>query len=138
MELLHVQSFQQDLLLLTLASVISFGVTEILKPFLKSAFKDKEKNRSLTRIFSIAAAAIVGYELGDCTQDTLVGASAGILNSWVIAVIKAKIEEKFHVKLKDQQAGGNTISELESDELKKQILEVELETSRQAPRDKAD
>lgn len=96
-------SAQEQIILIVLAAIISFGSTEISKPFLKSAFKDRDKSNAIVRLLAVFSGALVGYTLGDSWNDIWVGSGAGVLNAWAIAIIKKKLEDKFEVKLKAQR-----------------------------------
>lgn len=105
-ELMHEMipaSAQEQVILIILAAIISFGSTEISKPFLKSAFKDRDKSNAIVRLLAVFSGALVGYTLGDSWNDIWVGSGAGVLNAWAIAIIKKKLEDKFEVKLKAQR-----------------------------------
>ena len=94
--------FQQHLKLIILASIISYGATHIVKPFFKGVFTDREKSKSLVRLFAVITGAGVAQTLGDTWDDIWYGAAAGVLNVWLVAIIKQKLEDKFHVKLESQ------------------------------------
>jgi len=88
---------QENIVLITLASVFSFGATEITKPFFK--FRDREKAHALVRLVAVLSGALVAFTLGDEWTDFWMGACAGVLNAWVMAILKNKIETKFQVRL---------------------------------------
>lgn len=91
--------YEQAIKLIALSSVVSWGVTQIVKPFLKDALPDKEKSRSLIRVFAVISGMGVAATLNHTWESVWVGAAAGVLNAWTIAIIKAKLERKFEVKL---------------------------------------
>ena len=93
-------SIQEHITLILLASVIAYGTTEILKPFLKNLFTDKEKSRAVIRLFSIISGTIVGYTLGSAWMHIWFGTGAGILNSWIVAIVKKKLEERYNIRLR--------------------------------------
>lgn len=92
--------FKEQFNLVLLASVISFGITHIVKPFVKT--RDKEKNKSVVRLISVLFGALVGFTLGCDWNDTWWGAAAGVLNAWIVAIVKKKLEDKYGVKLDPQ------------------------------------
>jgi hypothetical protein len=92
-----ITTIEQHLVLIVLASTISFGVTEIFKPFASVLAEDRGRKRALTRLMAILAGAAVGYTLGPSWLDVWFGAGAGVLNAWLVAVLKEKIESKLDV-----------------------------------------
>lgn len=103
---------QQHVKLLLLASVISYGATEVAKPFLKDLFKDRDKSRAMVRLLAVVVGAAVARTLGDTWDDIWYGAGAGVLNAWAIAIIKKKLEDRFQVKLRHE--GGRSFPLLET------------------------
>lgn len=97
-------SVQEHATLILLASVIAYGTTEILKPFLKNLFTDKEKSRAVVRLLSIVSGTVVGYTLGSAWMHIWFGTGAGVLNSWLVAIVKKKLEDRYNVKLKHQSS----------------------------------
>lgn len=91
------QVIEQHAVLILLASVFSFGVTEIVKPFMSLLVDGRERRRALTRLCAILSGAIVGYTLGPTWLDLWFGAGAGTLNAWLVALIKEKIEKRIGV-----------------------------------------
>ena len=84
---------QHHILLMVIASAVSYGVTQIVKPFIwKSCSEDKAKG--LIRLFAIIAGGVVGYTLSYKIVDLWFGAAAGSLNAYLIAVLKKKIADK--------------------------------------------
>jgi len=92
---------EQHLVLVVLASTISFGVTEIVKPFV-SFLGDRGRRHSVTRLMAILSGAAVGYTLGPSWLDVWFGAGAGVLNAWLVAVIKQKVETRLDVQVSPQ------------------------------------
>lgn len=96
---INVHMIEQHLVLVILASVISFGVTEVIKPFVSILANDRERKKAIVRLLAILAGAVVGYTLGPKWLDVWFGAGAGTLNAWLVAVLKKKVEDRLHVTL---------------------------------------
>ena len=96
---INVYMIEQHLVLVILASVISFGVTEVIKPFVSILADDRERKKAIVRLLAILAGAVVGYTLGPKWLDVWFGAGAGTLNAWLVAVLKKKVEDRLHVTL---------------------------------------
>ena len=96
---INVHMIEQHLVLVILASVISFGVTEVIKPFVSILADDRERKKAIVRLLAILAGAVVGYTLGPKWLDVWFGAGAGTLNAWLVAVLKKKVEDRLHVTL---------------------------------------
>ena len=96
---INVHMIEQHLVLVILASVISFGVTEVIKPFVSILADDRERKKAIVRLLAILAGAVVGYTLGPNWLDVWFGAGAGTLNAWLVAVLKKKVEDRLHVTL---------------------------------------
>lgn len=100
LEFLLSPEFTEQLELIVLASVIGFGATHIVKPFVKT--RDREKNKSVVRLIAVLFGALVGFTLGCDWNDIWWGAAAGVLNAWVVAIVKKKLEDRYGVKLDHQ------------------------------------
>ena len=96
---INVHMIEQHLVLVILASVISFGVTEVIKPFVSILADDRERKKAIVRLLAILAGAVVGYTLGPKWLDVWFGAGAGTLNAWLVAILKKKVEDRLHVTL---------------------------------------
>ena len=96
---INVHMIEQHLVLVILASVISFGVTEVIKPFVSILADDRERKKAIVRLLAILSGAVVGYTLGPKWLDVWFGAGAGTLNAWLVAVLKKKVEDRLHVTL---------------------------------------
>ncbi len=96
---INVHMIEQHLVLVILASVISFGVTEVIKPFVSILADDRERKKAIVRLLAILAGAVVGYTLGPKWLDVWFGAGAGTLNAWLVAVLKKKVEDRLHVTI---------------------------------------
>ena len=96
---INVHMIEQHLVLVILASVISFGVTEVIKPFVSILADDRERKKAIVRLLAILTGAVVGYTLGPKWLDVWFGAGAGTLNAWLVAVLKKKVEDRLHVTI---------------------------------------
>ena len=96
---LTVTTIEEHVVLIILASVISFGATEVIKPFVSILADDRERRRAIVRLLAIVSGAVGGYTLGPKWVDIWFGAGAGTLNAWLVAVLKKKVEERLHVTL---------------------------------------
>ena len=81
------------LYLVVLAAIISFAVTEIVKPFIVDKWGDKSD--SIVRIFAVLTGGIVALAIATRPEmiDFWMGASAGALNAFVVKVFKAKVKK---------------------------------------------
>ena len=77
--------------LIIICSVIAYGATEIIKPFLKGVVTDNEKRRATVRLCSVILASIVGFTLGWEWFHLWTGAGAGVLNAYIVKVIKDRL-----------------------------------------------
>lgn len=46
---------------------------------------------------------LLGYELGWCSYHVWVGVSGGVLSSWIVAVLKEKVEKRLGVSVEDEK-----------------------------------
>ena len=83
---------QHHILLTLIASVLSYGATEVLKPFIWRSCADKAK--AVIRLFAIIVGGVIGYTLSYKIVDMWLGAAAGSLNAYLIAVLKKKVADK--------------------------------------------
>ena len=81
--------------LIVVAAIVSYGITEVVKPFI--ALTCKEKSEAVTRLVSVIIGGIVGYTLSYEILDLWLGASAGALNVYIVKVVKSKIKSTLGV-----------------------------------------
>lgn len=81
---------EHHMTLALICSGLSYGITQIVKPFWK-AYTTKEKARALTRACAVLMGAGAGFILTYETVDLLLGATAGVFNTTLVAKIKSKI-----------------------------------------------
>jgi len=95
MNMENVQPHMGHLYLVVVAAIVSYAITEVVKPFI---FKTcKEKSEAVTRLVSVITGAIVGYSLSNEILDLWLGASAGALNAYIVKVVKSKIKSTIGV-----------------------------------------
>lgn len=75
--------------LVCIASVLSFAVTQAVKPFI---FKTcNEKADAVIRLVAVFVGGFVGWSLSYDVLDLWLGASAGALNAFLVKVLKKKV-----------------------------------------------
>jgi len=82
---------QNNMSLIIICSVLAYGATEIIKPFLKGVISDDEKRRATVRLSSVILASLVGFTLGWEWFHLWAGAGAGVLNAYIVKVIKDRL-----------------------------------------------
>lgn len=83
------------LLVLSIAGVISWGLTQILKVSLvrwKASHHDATWFNPLIRGFALLVGGAVGFLLMSSIVGAAVGAAGGILNSTIIMLVKSKLK----------------------------------------------
>ena len=88
----NVEPHMGHLYLVIIAAIISFAMTQILKPFIWQTCTDK--SNAVIRLVAVLIGAGVAYTLSEPLQiiDIWMGACAGALNAWVIKMFKAKVK----------------------------------------------
>lgn len=82
----------QDLmLLLGTASAVSYGVTQVTKPFVKGWISDKDKSRAVVRLLAIVAGGVVGATVAWTPYAMWQGAGAGVFNAFIVALVKQRL-----------------------------------------------
>lgn len=83
---------QHQVHLCILASLISFGVTQVVKPFwVKAKSISKEQGASLTRLCAIISGGVVGYSLAQDIAEMWLGAGMGAVNAIVMALARKRL-----------------------------------------------
>lgn len=75
-------------------SLISFAVTQIVKPFIKDKFEDKDKAAALTRLAAVITGGVCGYTLTYALFDLWLGAGVGGVNTLAMRLIKDRLKAK--------------------------------------------
>ena len=90
--------FLGHLYLVVIAAILSFALTQIVKPFISKKWKEHED--ALIRGFAIIVGGLIVYTLSDPFQiiDVYLGASAGVLNAFVIKMFKLKVKKSLGVE----------------------------------------
>ena len=88
------------LILVCIASVLSFAVTQVVKPFI---FKTcNEKANAVIRLVAVFVGGFVGWSLSYDILDLWLGASAGALNAFLVKVLKKKVLILTSVEAKEE------------------------------------
>lgn len=95
------------------ASIISFAITYIVKPFVKKKFTDKAMASSVTRAFAVVTGAIVGFSIEFAIVDLWLGAAAGGINAFIVKILKKKAET--HLGVSETPVSGDSSSDSSSD-----------------------
>ena len=83
---------QHQVHLCILASLISFGVTQVVKPFwVKAKSVSKEQGAALTRLCAIISGGVVGYSLSSDVAEMWLGAGMGAVNAIVMALARKRL-----------------------------------------------
>ena len=90
--------FLGHLYLVVIAAILSFALTQMIKPFISKKWKEHED--VLIRGFAIVVGGLIAYTLSDPFQiiDVYLGASAGVLNAFVIKMFKLKVKKSLGVE----------------------------------------
>lgn len=90
--------FLGHLYLVVIAAILSFALTQIVKPFISKKWKEHED--VLIRGFAIIVGGLIAYTLSDPFEiiDVYLGASAGVLNAFVIKMFKLKVKKSLGVE----------------------------------------
>jgi len=94
------------------ASILSFAITQIAKPFLKK--KGQDKASAITRAFAVITGAIVGFSIEFAIIDLWLGAAAGGANTFIVKLLKKKA--KAHLGVSDDTPAPESASEPASSE----------------------
>ena len=90
--------FLGHLYLVVIAAILSFALTQMIKPFISKKWKEHED--VLIRGFAIVVGGLIAYTLSDPFEmiDVYLGASAGVLNAFVIKMFKLKVKKSLGVE----------------------------------------
>jgi len=90
--------FLGHLYLVVIAAILSFALTQMIKPFISKKWKEHED--VLIRGFAIIVGGLIAYTLSDpfAMIDVYLGASAGVLNAFVIKMFKLKVKKSLGVE----------------------------------------
>lgn len=86
---------EEHLMIIVLASLISFAVTQIMKPFIKKTCDDKAD--AITRLFAVVAGGVMGWTLSYQILDMWLGAAAGGVNAFIVKMLKKKAQSSLGV-----------------------------------------
>ena len=91
--------------LVVIAAILSFALTQIIKPFIWKTCS--EKSDAVIRLFAVLTGAGIAYTLSDPFEmiDVYMGACAGAINAFVIKVFKAKVKKSLGVVIRLYYSG---------------------------------
>lgn len=75
-----------------MCALISFAVTQIVKPFIKGKCDDRDKAAALTRLAAVITGGLCGYTLTFAIVDMWLGAGIGGVNALVMRSVKARLK----------------------------------------------
>lgn len=82
---------QDQVTLIALSAVASWGLTQVVKPFIKDRL-EKPKALGVIRGIALLTGAIVGASLDLSAQGLWLGLAAGALNTVIVAKVKQKLK----------------------------------------------
>lgn len=82
---------QDQITLIALSAVASWGFTQVVKPFIKDRL-EKPKAIGAIRGLALLVGAIVGASLDLTAQGLWLGLAAGALNTVIVAKVKEKLK----------------------------------------------
>lgn len=82
---------EHQIQLAIICSLISFAVTQIIKPFIKGIIT-KDKAAAITRLAAVISGAICGFSLTYTVIDMWLGAGVGGINALIVGVVKARLK----------------------------------------------
>jgi len=74
-----------------ICALVSFSVTQIVKPFLKNSW-ERDKASALTRLAAVLVGGICGYTLTFAIIDLWLGAGVGGINALIVRQVKARLK----------------------------------------------
>lgn len=87
--------------LFMIASGVSYGATQIIKPFLWKV-RNRAKSKALIRLSAVITGALVGYTVDHQVLCLWIGAGAGVFNATTVGIISAKVKQRYG-DLEDKQ-----------------------------------
>lgn len=94
---------QHHISLFMVASALSYGATQIVKPFIWATCDDK--SNAIIRLLAVIMGGIVGYSLSKQVLDLWIGAGAGVFNATTVSIINHKIKQRYSVSSEQEQEG---------------------------------
>lgn len=92
MESINFNFQEHHYMLMLVSSASSYAVTQIVKPFWKSYFKEeKEKASALTRLCAVLIGGLTGFSMTYQILDFWLGVTAGAFNTLIIKLVKKKL-----------------------------------------------
>lgn len=93
---------QHHVSLFMIASAVSYGATQIVKPFLWRLHR--EKSKALIRLCAVIMGAIVGYTVDHQVLCLWIGAGAGVFNATTVGIISHKVKQRYGDSAKEPSA----------------------------------
>ena len=84
---------QHHISLFMVASALSYGSTQIVKPFIWATCDDK--SNAIIRLLAVIMGGIVGYSLSKQVLDLWIGAGAGVFNATTFSIINHKLKQRY-------------------------------------------
>ena len=94
---------QHHLSLFMVASALSYGATQIVKPFIWATCDDK--SNAIIRLLAVIMGGVVGYTLSKQVLDLWIGAGAGVFNATTVGIINHKLKQRYSVSIEQEQDG---------------------------------
>ena len=93
MDLTKFNFTEHQIILAITCSAISFGFTQIVKPFWKSYFGEegKDKATALTKLCAVLIGGLVGWSLTYKIVDMWLGMALGATNAIIVKYVKQKL-----------------------------------------------
>lgn len=89
---MEIKITQDQILLMVLAGVVSWGVVQMLKPLIKGKFT-KDVALGITRASALLIGSIAGFTLMQDPQGLWMGCAAGALNTVIVAKVKDRLKQ---------------------------------------------
>ena len=94
---------QHHISLFMVASALSYGATQIVKPFIWATCDDK--SNAIIRLLAVIMGGVVGYTLSKQVLDLWIGAGAGVFNATTVGIINHKLKQRYSVSVEQEQDG---------------------------------
>ena len=93
MDLTKFNFTEHQIILAVTCSAVSFGFTQIVKPFWKSYFEEeqKEKATAITKLCAVLIGGLVGWSLTYKIVDMWLGMALGATNAILVKYVKQKL-----------------------------------------------
>jgi hypothetical protein len=89
---MEIKITQDQILLMLLSGVVSWGVVQMIKPLIKNKFT-KDTALGITRASALIVGSIAGFTLMQDPQGLWMGCAAGALNTVIVAKVKDRLKQ---------------------------------------------